>query len=142
MTKESYFETTHCESRLNCKACRTNQQFRKQLTEHFILPDIDFNCPFGITVFNLTEKEKVELPSMREQFKNLSSAAGRAATAAVKGEKLKVSKEIYDGRIAICKACDKFIEDSLRCQACGCQLKFKAILATESCPEGKWSCQQ
>lgn len=39
-------------------------------------------------------------------------------------------------RIRICRACTFF--DGHRCSQCGCLIIAKALLATSSCPLGKW----
>lgn len=81
------------------------------------------------------------MPSPKDQLASFLKAAGKAAGAAVSGETLLVSEEEKARRLSICDACPK--KETLigqpRCGACGCFLKAKAALATESCPEGKWN---
>lgn len=47
-------------------------------------------------------------------------------------------KELYDKRMPICKACDKFNKAIYVCNNCGCFLPAKTRVQTEACPEGKW----
>jgi hypothetical protein len=59
-----------------------------------------------------------------------------------------VSKEEQEKRLNICKECEFFtpnIKDlperhrkQERCIKCGCFMKFKAKLRSQSCPIGKW----
>ncbi len=87
------------------------------------------------------------LPSMATMAANLARAAGRAATAIVKGKPIAASEEQIADRTAICtgsitgKPCDHFRPSDGRCSLCGCGLtRFlsKIKLATERCPVGKW----
>ena len=73
---------------------------------------------------------------------NLANAAGRAAIAAVKRAPVLRSKEAAEGLLAICQACPGgwFDKASARClhKACGCPVRRKARVATETCPGGFW----
>lgn len=48
-------------------------------------------------------------------------------------------------RRAICRACDSAVRSKYkpdwvcRCRECNCNLKAKTMLASESCPLGKWA---
>lgn len=44
--------------------------------------------------------------------------------------------EAQDAALAICRACPHFKGAS--CRLCGCRLRAKIAMATESCPVGKW----
>ena len=76
-------------------------------------------------------------PSMMQKASNFAKASAKYAASGFK----KVSVEVKEGRIAICKGC-KFMageEDDPTCNKCGCPLNVKTEWATESCPIGKWS---
>ena len=77
-----------------------------------------------------------DMPPITSQAKNLAGAVGRSVTAGVKGEAVKVSREVRDERHAICLACVRRHEK--RCLECGCWLTAKQWSATEDCPIGKW----
>ncbi len=67
---------------------------------------------------------------------NALGAAARVATAAVTGQRVTVSDEERDRRLAICYGCDLYVNK--RCVKCGCVARWKARLATEHCPISKW----
>ncbi len=75
-------------------------------------------------------------PTLFQKAKNLAGAAKRIGQAAARGQKIAVSKEEADRRMAICQECEFFIGKS--CMKCGCVIKFKARLETEHCPIAKW----
>tara|TARA_R110000824_G_scaffold276538_2_gene465000 strand:- start:996 stop:1439 length:444 start_codon:yes stop_codon:yes gene_type:complete len=52
----------------------------------------------------------------------------------------KVSNSSED-RLAICKTCDLFINDTT-CQACGCYMIAKTKIPQASCPVGKWKAEK
>ena len=82
------------------------------------------------------EKEQ-QSPSMIQKASNFAKASAKYAASGFK----KVSVEVKEGRMAICKGC-KFMtgeEDDPTCNQCGCPLNIKTGWATESCPIGKWS---
>lgn len=73
--------------------------------------------------------------------KNAIKAAGRVASAVVRGEPIKVTPAVYYERLALCRGC--VFHDLARgaCTKCGCG-GLKLELATEECPlpgpEKKW----
>ncbi len=79
-----------------------------------------------------------QYPPISTQLRTAASAAGRAVTAAVTGQPVRVSVEERDRRQAICHACDEFDPAENRCRRCGCSLAVKPWLKTEVCPIGKW----
>ncbi len=48
----------------------------------------------------------------------------------------KVSDEIYDRRLAVCKECDYLNEGT--CNACGCYVELRAATKAGNCPYSKW----
>ena len=81
-----------------------------------------------------------EYPSLWRMAGNLAGAAGRVVAAAVKGEPIRVTPEVYHARLAICQGCEQYDHAKGRCRICGCWTSRKLALATESCPlpEPKW----
>lgn len=49
---------------------------------------------------------------------------------------LKAAREIYEGRLRACKACD-YLEAGT-CQACGCYVELRAAVRKNRCPYKKW----
>lgn len=49
--------------------------------------------------------------------------------------------KVYE-RLEICSKCENFNPDSYggagECKICGCNMEIKTVMATESCPKGKW----
>lgn len=74
--------------------------------------------------------------SWGDQIKNFGQAMGRAASQAVNGKQIFVSKFVAESRQKICGDCE--FKDNLRCKLCGCFISAKTTLVTEVCPEGKW----
>ncbi len=53
--------------------------------------------------------------------------------------KERVSDDIYEKRLSLCKDCDFLI--SGMCRKCGCYVEFRAAFADKTCPdvnESKW----
>lgn len=92
----------------------------------------------------VTRQEVFEEVSFGTKLKNVTRAAARVGKHVLRGQKVLVSDEEFDRRIAICKgdpatnmpACRFFKAGS--CQKCGCVSAFKNRLATEHCPIGLW----
>lgn len=78
-----------------------------------------------------------QLPDMMTLAKNAAAAARdeiKAVAAGVPGvEDAEVAR-----RLALCHRCELFIHQQKRCSQCGCFMKFKARLRSQSCPVGKW----
>ncbi len=84
------------------------------------------------------KEEELSLPSKGEMASNLLKSIKKAGKSFLKGEKLAASSAIAEKRITICNECPKFMKDSARCSLCGCFLKAKIKIASETCPIGKW----
>jgi uncharacterized paraquat-inducible protein A len=83
---------------------------------------------------------KQTLPSTLQMAKNFGNSVVKNVTNVVKGEQLKATSEKSKERINICLKC-KFITgkpSNERCGKCGCWLRLKTQLQSESCPIGKW----
>ena len=94
------------------------------------------NVSAGVCRFCL---KSPELPPLQTQAANAAKAAGRVLLAAAQRAPVFATKETQDSRMAICHACDQWIEKRKRCAKCGCFTDKKIKLATESCPLGKWT---
>lgn len=83
-------------------------------------------------------------PSLLAKAKHITQASARIAKAAVQGERIRVSPEERDRRLAICRACDLWNEGGnvglgeCKHPGCGCT-RFKHGLANETCPLGHWN---
>ena len=98
--------------------------------------NIEQRDSYRVLVIQLAEGK--QFPSIIEQAQNFAGAAIRIAKAALHGEQIIAEEDIQDKRLAICKSCDKFNEEQFRCYLCGCYLRTKISLLTESCPISKW----
>lgn len=50
----------------------------------------------------------------------------------------KVSEEISESRMKICKECTFFIKATGMCKKCGCFMELKTKLPHAECPKNKW----
>jgi hypothetical protein len=50
----------------------------------------------------------------------------------------RVSAEIREKRLSICKQCPEFISSITQCKKCGCIMNLKTKLPNAECPIGKW----
>jgi hypothetical protein len=50
----------------------------------------------------------------------------------------RVSEEVADARMNICKGCEFLIKFTKQCKKCGCFMNFKTLAAESECPIGKW----
>lgn len=73
-------------------------------------------------------------PSLTEQAVN---AARAVASFAASGFKIADEAEV-DRRLGICRECDQFDTEQIRCRACGCCTNLKTRAQTQHCPIGKW----
>ncbi len=46
--------------------------------------------------------------------------------------------KLAQARIIICSTCSSLDHNKMRCNECGCKLKYKVLLNNEKCPLGKW----
>jgi hypothetical protein len=51
----------------------------------------------------------------------------------------KVSGEVFQERFDLCKACEHFNSEKIKCNECGCNLITKIMDSLESCPVSKWT---
>ena len=84
------------------------------------------------------EEVRKSFPSNSQMIKNLSSSLKNASKAFMKGEKVKSTKAEAEARMKICASCEEYIKEENRCNLCGCYMRVKVVVATESCPIKKW----
>lgn len=82
--------------------------------------------------------EKKHYPSFLKQGKNLAEFSFELIKNAIETGALHVSDEVKNQRLEICRACDKYDPEQIRCIECGCFLEHKAGFSLDSCPLGKW----
>ena len=79
-----------------------------------------------------------EYPSLPKQGKNLASFTFELIKNALETGALYVSDEIKNQRLEICRNCEKYDSEQIRCIECGCFLEHKAAFSIDSCPLEKW----
>ena len=82
--------------------------------------------------------ESKQYPSLKEQAKNLAKMAKVLADDTIKGKRLLTSKKEQEERLSICKACNYYDDQQVRCTQCGCFLEAKVKVAGQYCPVHKW----
>lgn len=87
---------------------------------------------------NFAIDARLPRPPRPRRAANLTGAAFRLAKATMKGEKVRASQSEIERRLAICKTCEHFVDNPMKCRKCGCYLNLKTRLETEHCPIGKW----
>ena len=80
-----------------------------------------------------------EYPSLPEQGANLSKFIFEIIKKSVRGDALLVSEEVQAERMEICRTCEYFDPQQVRCRHCGCWLEQKTKYALDSCPLEKWT---
>lgn len=72
----------------------------------------------------------------QEYFKNMYTYIERIP------EDDKVSKQLYEERLEICKECEALLNGM--CQLCGCYIEMRAVMKIRSCPAvpAKWNAVQ
>lgn len=74
-------------------------------------------------------------PSLMQQAKNLGGSLINFAKSGFQ----KADDETYNRRLRICEGCEFLDKEHKRCLKCGCFVKAKAAMGSESCPIGKWN---
>ncbi len=69
-------------------------------------------------------------------IKNFAGAVGRAAARAARREVLLVDSSTKKKRLSVCDQCE--YRSDMQCSVCECFILAKTMLASESCPKGKW----
>lgn len=82
--------------------------------------------------------EEQQYPSAAEQAKSIVSLVQDAIGDVLKGNQLFAPEEEQIRRMEICKSCEYFSEEDVRCRKCGCFLEQKTSLTAAKCPVQKW----
>jgi len=82
--------------------------------------------------------DEKQYPSLAKQVKNLAGFSFELIKNAIQTGALQVSEEIKNQRLEICRKCEKYDAQQIRCIECGCFLEFKASFSLDSCPLEKW----
>lgn len=82
--------------------------------------------------------EKQDYPSLLQQGKNLAEFSFELIKKALETGALQVSDEVKNQRLEICRKCEKYDSEQIRCTECGCFLEYKAGFSLDSCPLEKW----
>lgn len=77
------------------------------------------------------------LPDMMTLAKNAATAAMQEVKAVAAGQPAVEEAEVTR-RLTLCHRCELFLRPQQRCSQCGCYMKFKSRLRSQSCPVGKW----
>ena len=80
-----------------------------------------------------------DYPSLPEQGKNLAKFTFEVVKQAFSSNALFVSPEVKQQRLDICKQCEYYDPNQVRCKHCGCFLDHKTNFLLDSCPIDKWS---
>jgi hypothetical protein len=79
-----------------------------------------------------------EFPSFSDQAQNLTKLIQDVIMDAVKGNQIFASDEIKKQRMDICRGCEHYHEEQIRCKECGCFLEDKTSYSAAICPVRKW----
>jgi len=80
-----------------------------------------------------------DYPLLPEQAKNLAQFAFDVVKGVVeRPSNLYATDEVFNQRLEVCKECEFYDSQQVRCRQCGCWLKYKAKYGEGSCPLGKW----
>lgn len=114
----------NCKERVHCAQCLVDPEWRSRM-------GAPSPCPFGMTQ---AEDALVTLPAMAVSF---AGAVVREGISRVSGNK-PLPVEESDRRMGICKACEFYDPDNVKCTKCKCFLIVKTKWRTQKCPEGRW----
>jgi len=79
------------------------------------------------------------LEALRNRLNELSEKAKYVAEAAsVEFEKIKLPEEQRNERLDTCLKCEHLFKPTTSCKLCGCFMKAKTYIPSQSCPINKW----
>jgi hypothetical protein len=85
------------------------------------------------------ENSEHQFPSRIEVAKNLANSIVDVTTGAIRNGKIYAPDSIRETRMDICKSCEYFSKEKVKCKKCGCHLVQKTSFAASRCPIEKWS---
>jgi hypothetical protein len=131
-----------------------NRKFKTMVELRFFLPNINIFISgarkqkpdvelSGIIAADLkpamryTTTQKIVL-TKKQMLENLFKEIVESLKLLISGKPLLIGKSFKEKRLDICKTCPHFVPESSRCAMCGCYMKYKAALASSTCPMKKW----
>ena len=127
-----FFESKICESRKRCWQCRVNVSYREGIAAVYDVPDVNFECPFGVTEASIPEDQQGA--TIADMAKGVTEAIVDSAVRLAKGQPILASKSEADKRMDICKACEYFRPGNKTCSVCECHMDIKTQLGGGYCP--------
>ena len=137
--KKSFFKHSMCKKRIVCKQCRSDESYRKQLSEKYYVGEnvcvdgsCDFECPHGIT------SETMEGDSIVGMAKSLGKAVGGTILSKAKGSD--TWSKHPELKLEICLSCPYLHANGSNCSLCKCNVRAKVKLLDRNspCPIGRW----
>lgn len=83
-------------------------------------------------------RQDKQYPSVGNQAKSIVNLVQDAIGDVLKGNQLFAPEEEQIRRMEICKSCEHFSSEDIRCKKCGCFLEQKTSLNSAKCPVQKW----
>ena len=134
--KSLFFESRICKSRKRCWQCRMNREYREGIASTFDVPDVDFDCPFGVEPDSIPESERG--PFAIQMARSVSKAVVDTVVGAVQGKKVITEQDESSKRLLICESCEHYDAECMTCRVCGCLMRVKTKQMSAKCPQKKW----
>jgi len=112
-----------------CKNCPHKDKPAPMIRQAPSKEDVDL-------ILDTIKQEKIS-PPITQQATNVIQAVSDTYNSLVAGNPLFASKETAEARWKTCEGCE--YRNGNTCSLCGCGLKAKTQLASQSCPAGRWS---
>lgn len=121
---------------MKCEQCPVSGICLGETTHPYFCDDARTGDPTLIQMIK-QRSEMQEYPSIFQQAINLGKATAKFLASGLR----RATPEQQANRLAICRECDRYDADEVRCRECGCYLQEKTSWASESCPltPPKWS---
>ena len=84
------------------------------------------------------ENSQHQYPSKIQIAKNLAASIVDVTTGAILHRRIYTPDSIRETRMNICKSCEYFSKDKIKCKKCGCALVQKVSFSVSKCPIEKW----
>lgn len=168
LLKMPLYRSLHCEERIHCATCRTDEAWREQHVAHYGGPrdyacPLDVSWPEGFTPTDIQVAMTVSVrpsaphrearpvdPAVIEQQRIEREAKESAALPSAWERVVKGSIGLAKVALGVDRSTDALIESrkaiceecpwltGSTCQKCGCLYRAKIRLASEECPINKW----
>ncbi len=79
-----------------------------------------------------------DMPTFIDMAKSFGKALYLTGQEAVQGKDFLASQEEQTHRIDVCTNCDFFNHVSYTCNKCACNMQYKSMLKSSTCPMDKW----